>query len=177
MRNNKETQFKQIIEENGERILRICKYYHSNSDDQKDLYQEILVNIWKSLDRFRGDSKLSTWVYRVAINTTLSFTGKVDRKMKLIINKDLSNFNILFDEDEPFSKVEYETNLDLLQTELNLLSIIDKTMISLMLEGLSTKEISDVIGLTEPNVRVKLHRIKEQLKNSFTINLSQNIKQ
>jgi RNA polymerase sigma-70 factor, ECF subfamily len=170
MKENKEDQFKRIIDENGGRIMRICRYYNSNPEDQKDMYQEVLINVWKSLDRFRGDSKESTWVYRIAVNTSLNFTGKVYRNMKLIVDKDVHNLGVLFDEDEIDKKEKYESDLDTLQTQLNLLSVIDKTMISLMLEGLSTREIADIIGLTEPNVRVKIHRIKENLRSQVSNN-------
>ena len=99
MKENKEEQFKKIIDENGGRILRICRYYNSNPEDQKDLYQEILINVWKSLDRFRGDSKISTWVYRIAVNTSLNFTGKAYKHMKMVVDKDVENLNVLFDDD------------------------------------------------------------------------------
>jgi RNA polymerase sigma-70 factor (ECF subfamily) len=170
MKENKENQFKRIIDENGGRIMRICRYYNSNPEDQKDMYQEILVNVWTSLDRFRGDSKVSTWVYRIAVNTSLNFIGKAYRNMKLMVDKDVQNLNVFFDEDEVNLKKQQELDIESLQTQMNLLSVIDKVMISLMLEGLSTREIADIIGLTEPNVRVKIHRIKEQLRIQLSNN-------
>jgi RNA polymerase sigma-70 factor, ECF subfamily len=170
MKENKEDQFKRIIDENGGRIMRICRYYNSNPEDQKDMYQEILVNVWKSLDRFRGDSKVSTWVYRIAVNTSLNYMGKAYRNVKVIVDKDAQNINVLFEDDEADKKEKYESDLEALQTQLNLLSVIDKAMISLMLEGLSTREIADIIGLTEPNVRVKIHRIKENLRSQLLNN-------
>lgn len=167
MSNTKEEQFKQIIAENGDRIARICRYYNPNAEDQKDMYQEVLVNIWKSLDRFRGDSAISTWVYRIAVNTSLSFTGKTFRNMKLMVDADPQNLNVLFDDDELETKVKQEVHFERLQEQLNLLSVIDKALMSLVLEGLSMREIAEVIGLTEPNVRVKIHRIKDQLKQNL----------
>ncbi len=164
---NKEEKFNSIVTENSERIRSICRYYNSNVEEQKDMYQEVLVNIWKSLDSFRGDSALSTWVYRVAVNTSLTFTGKAFRHMKLMVNSDTKNLNSVLDEDNLKDKLEQENRLDKLQTELNQLSVIDKAMISLLLEGLSMKEIADVIGITEPNVKVKIHRIKTQLKEKL----------
>ncbi len=160
----KEEKFNQIVAENGERIKRICSYYNSNSDDQKDMFQEVLVNIWKSLDSFRGDSAISTWIYRIAVNTSLTFTGKYYSRMKLIINCNTQNLNAVFDEDSLCAKQIQEEQFDRLQTELNMLSVIDKSLISLMLEGLTMKEIGNVIGITEANVKVKIHRIKTQLK-------------
>lgn len=165
---DKEIQFKRIVDENGERIMRICSYYNANAEDRKDMYQEVLVNVWKSLDRFRGDSKISTWVYRIAVNTSLNFNGKTYRQTKLLVDKDVQNLNVLFDDEEAMSKEKLDADLESLQTQLNLLSVIDKAMITLMLEGLTTREIADIIGLTEPNVRVKIHRIKEQLRTQLT---------
>lgn len=168
MDDQKEARFKQIIEENSSRINGICRYYCSNSETQKDMYQEVLVNIWKSLDKFRGDSAISTWIYRIAVNTSLSFTGKAYRNQNLYIDKDPQYMDILFDDDELEQKINTERHLDQLETQLNMLSIIDKALITLVLEGLSMREIADVIGLTEPNVKVKIHRIKEQLKQQFS---------
>ncbi|MBN2635055.1 MAG: RNA polymerase sigma factor [Prolixibacteraceae bacterium] len=164
---NKEDRFNEIVSENSSRIRNICRYYNSNIEDQKDMYQEILVNIWNSLDRFRGDSALSTWVYRVAINTSLTYTGKTFKRMKLIVGSDTQNLNIVFDDESLNEKLLQENQLEKLQTELNQLSVIDKALISLMLEGLSMKEIADVIGITEPNVKVKIHRVKTLLKEKL----------
>lgn len=170
MKENKEEQFKKIVIDNSDRITRICRYYNPDTDDQKDMYQEILINIWNSLDRFRGESAISTWVYRIAVNTSLSFTGKTFRRMKLHVNTGQQNINLLLDEDELETKLKLESNLEQLQTQLNQLSVIDKALISLLLEGLSMREIADVIGLTEPNVKVKIHRIKEELKQNLNKN-------
>lgn len=153
--------------------MRICRYYSSCTEDQKDMYQEILVNIWKSLDSFRGDSALSTWVYRVAVNTALTFTGKAFRNMKLMINGNLQNLNSILDEEEFDQKLVQEKQLEQLQAELNQLSVIDKALISLMLEGLTMKEIADVIGITEPNVKVKIHRVKAQLKDKLKVSCNE----
>lgn len=163
----KEQKFNKIITENTDRIKRICSYYNSDADDQKDMFQEVLVNIWKSLDNFRGDSAISTWIYRIAVNTSLSFTGKNFRRMKLIVSVNTQNLNIVFDEDSLADKVMQEDRFERLQTELNMLSVIDKALISLMIEGLTMKEIGNIIGITEANVKVKIHRIKEQLKTKL----------
>jgi len=164
---NKEEKFNAIVSESSERIRRICRYYNSNPEDQKDMYQEVLVNIWKSIDSFRGDSALSTWVYRVAVNTSLTYTGKAYRHMKLMVNGDTVNLNSVLDDENLKVKLEQEEQLDKLQTELNLLTVIEKALISLMLEGLSMKEIAEIIGITEPNVKVKIHRVKAQLKEKL----------
>jgi len=160
----KEEKFNQIVAENNERIKRICRYYNSNAHDQKDMFQEVLINIWKSLDNFRGDSTINTWIYRIAINTSLSYTGKAYKNMKLMVSADTQNLSTIIDEENLKAKLIQEKYLESLQKELNILSVIDKSLISLMLEGLTMKEIADVIGITETNVKVKIHRIKTQLK-------------
>lgn len=163
----KEERFNTIVAENKERIERICRYYVPNKEDQKDICQEILVNIWKSLEGFRGDSAISTWIYRIAVNTSLNYTGKSFKQMKLMVDVDTQNLSQLLDEDETNEKLMREAYFQQLQMELNQLSVIDKTLVSLTLEGLSMKEIADVVGITEPNVKVKIHRIKQELKTKL----------
>lgn len=163
----KENKFNDIVADNGERIKRICNYYSSNQEDRKDMYQEILVNIWKSLDSFRGDASISTWIYRIAVNTSLGFTGKAFKQMQMIVDADTENISLLLD-DGIDEKLEQEARLNQLQMELNQMSVIEKSLMSLLLEGLSMREIADVIGITEPNVKVKIHRIKEQLKSKLS---------
>ena len=164
---NKEETFNNIVKENSERIQRICSYYNSNAEEQKDMYQEILVNIWKSLKHFKGNSALSTWIYRVAVNTALNYTGKAYRQMKLIVDKNMESLHIMIDDEETSRKIQEEEQYKKLQIAMNLLSVIDKALISLSLEGLSMREIADVIGITEANVKVKLHRIKSQLRSQL----------
>jgi len=167
MENTKENRFTQIVAENSSRINSICNYYSPNAEDRKDLYQEILVNIWKSLDKFRGDAAISTWIYRIAVNTSLSFAGKAYKNLKLKVDQIPQGINSLLDEEDLEQKQKTELHLEELETQLNLLSVIDKALISLVLEGLSMREIADIIGLTEPNVKVKIHRIKENLKQQL----------
>ncbi len=163
---SKEEKFKQIIAENEERIKRICRYYARCEEDSQDMCQEVLVNIWKSLDNFRGDSAISTWIYRIAVNTSLSFAGKSVKHAHFRVDADMLQLSKLVD-DTANSYQLHESQLEALETEINQLSIIDKALISLLLEGLSGKEIGNIIGLTEPNVRVKLHRIKDTLRHSL----------
>jgi RNA polymerase sigma-70 factor (ECF subfamily) len=167
MGDQKEIRFKEILEENGGRINRICQFYCRNVEDKKDMYQEVLVNIWKSLDKFRGDSAISTWIYRIAVNTSISFSGMASRDKQLCIDKVPQSINFLLDENELDQKFQLEEQLEQLEICLNQLSIIDKILISLLFEGLTMREIADVVGLTEPNVKVKIHRIKEQLKQQL----------
>ncbi|MGE0076888.1 MAG: RNA polymerase sigma factor [Bacteroidales bacterium] len=162
----KDEQFKQIVEQNKTRILRICRFYAPSEEDCKDMYQEVLINVWKSLDKFKGNSEIGTWIYRITVNTSLTFAGKQYKRMKLNVDIETSNLKGLLDDDKDEAMIK-ESRLHDLQIHLNQLTVIDKALMGLVLEGLSTKEISDVIGITEPNVRVKIHRIKEDLKESM----------
>ncbi len=163
---NKEEHFKQVVEQNKGRILRICKSYAPSEEDCKDMYQEVLINIWKSLETFKGNSEIGTWIYRIAVNTSLTFAGKQYKRMKLNVDVETSNLKSLLDEERDEALIK-ENRFQELQVYLNQLSVIDKALMGLVLEGLSTKEIADVIGITEPNVRVKIHRIKEHLRISM----------
>ena len=164
----KEERFNRIVAENSEKIRRICRYYSSNRENQKEMFQEVLINIWKSLDRFRGQSAISTWIYRIAVNSALTHIGKISKRLNTSLYVDLQKIHLFSDEDHSQEFLRKEAQIEKLQSELNLLSIIDKTLISLTLEGISTKEIAEVIGITEPNVRVKIHRIKTDLKNKLS---------
>jgi RNA polymerase sigma-70 factor (ECF subfamily) len=162
----KEERFNLLVKENHQKIHRICKYYAPVSDDQKDIYQEILINIWKSLESFRGDSLESTWIYRIALNTAMGFAGKEFRRMRIVLDGGDKNITNLMSDDDSEVKLK-EDQLNKLQDNLNQLSVIDKAIMSLVLEDLTSKEIAEIIGITEPNVRVKIHRIKETLREQM----------
>jgi len=159
----KEEKFKQIVADNKARITRISRYYAPSAEDWQDIFREILINIWKSLESFRGESSVDTWVYRIAVNTSLSFAGQHYRRMKL--NVDINDPDIVSrlvdDSDEDISREKVSQDL---QIQLNQLGVIDKAIMGLVLDDLSSREISEIIGITEPNVRVKIHRIKESLR-------------
>jgi RNA polymerase sigma-70 factor (ECF subfamily) len=166
---NKDDEFKKIVYDNTDRIRRICGYYTNNTEDQKDMFQEILINVWNSLESFRGASSVNTWVYRIAVNTALGFVGKAFKQMKLIVRTDTQNLSALLADESHHETLEREFKFAQLQVELNQLSVIDKALISLVLEGLTSREIADVIGITESNVKVKIHRIKDHLKTKLSI--------
>lgn len=164
--NSKEVKFRKIIEDNEQRIASICRYYSSNDEDHKDMYQEVLINIWKSLDSFRGDAQLSTWIYRVAVNTAMGFANKEIKRQKVFLdNKEYALTNLV-ELDENAAK-DKEKLFQQLENQINQLSVIDKIIITLVMESVSHKEIASVIGITEPNVRVKIHRIKNDLKETL----------
>jgi len=161
--NSKDSQYKQIIEENQSRIRSVCRYYAGVSDDSEDLYQEILINVWRGLEKFRGDAQLSTWVYRIAVNTALSFVNKKNKYLNFNTYLDDGKAANLVGEDGE-TKLVHEKQLEVMADLINELSVVDKIIMSLVLEELNTKEIAEIVGITESNVRVKIHRIKEELR-------------
>jgi len=163
---NKESYFKQIVSENEQRISGICRYYSSNEEDCQDMYQEVLINIWKSMDSFRGEAQISTWIYRVAVNTALGFANKEIRRQKVFLGQNDNHLKNLVDIDDNWKK---ESLLQVLENQINQLSVIDKIIMTLVMEGVNHKEIASVIGITEPNVRVKIHRIKTELKDALQL--------
>ena len=166
-REKKEEQFNQIVAENRERISRTCSYYSANRQDRQEMFQEVLIHIWKGLDYFRGESAVGTWIYRIAVNTAISYVGKANKYLKTNVYVDPQRLCSVFDDDTPEERHQREVQFERLHNELKALSVIDNTILSLVMEGLSTKEIADVIGITEPNVRVKIHRIKTEIKRKI----------
>jgi len=161
---SKEEKFRKIIAENKDRLKRICRYYAPSAEDQKDIYQEILINVWRSLESFRGEASIGTWIYRIAVNTSLDFAGKSYKQMKLNIDIETPNIKNLLIEEENDPAIK-ERQIENLKLHLNHLGIIDKAIMGLVLDDLSTREIAEIIGITESNIRVKIHRIKETLKD------------
>ncbi|MCF7568416.1 sigma-70 family RNA polymerase sigma factor [Sabulilitoribacter arenilitoris] len=157
-----ENLFLNVIEQNQQKLFRICSVYSKNSEDAKDLLQEVLINIWKSLPSFKSKSSIETWVYRITLNTCLRFRSNDIKKQKRFISTDdLSDFGIQMETENEDQKEK----LVQLRNCLNILNKGDKAIISLYLEKLPYKEISNITGLTENNVAVKIKRIKKKLLN------------
>ena len=129
-----------------------------NRDDQQDLFQEIVCQLWKSYDSFRNESQFSTWMYRVAINTAIVFLKKEKRKVD---KYEIASENIK--EETNDSEIK-ESQIEHFYKAVQKLEKIDKAIIFYQLEGFSHKEIGDNLGISEGNARVKLNRAKEKLK-------------
>jgi RNA polymerase sigma-70 factor (ECF subfamily) len=130
--------------------------YRDRKEDQEDLFQEIVYQLWKSFPSFKGDSKVSTWIYRVALNTAMA----IYRKQRVPI----SYHEELGEHIHPHSEAGISENEERLFLALRTLSDPDKAVISLFLEDFSYREMADIIGITESNVAVRLNRIKVKLK-------------
>lgn len=163
---NREQLFRNLYSENGRRIYRICCHYFSNSHDREDAYQEILIRIWENLSGFRGESKLSTWVYRVAVNTCLSYIRSNKRHQRMVAPELCHEWNLISQDDEK-PKDQEEGMARFLIEYLDRLTHADRILMMLYVERLSTHEISEVIGMTESNVRVRVHRIRERIKKEW----------
>jgi RNA polymerase sigma-70 factor (ECF subfamily) len=164
---HREELFKTFVETNKGRIRSVCRSFATDPDDQQDLFQEILINIWKGLESFRGDAQPGTWIYRIAVNTALSFSKKEIKRMQVSVNINEKNFSLLADEIPEDKSSSKEELLASMENQVNQLSIIDKILVTLMLEDLSMREIAEIVGITEPNVRVKIHRIKNELREKM----------
>lgn len=161
----KEETFREIVTEHQERVWNICRHYARSIDDTKDLQQEVMINVWRNLGSFRGEAMLSTWIYRIAVNTCLSYILKENRRSAFSLSMDQHGIADLMQDDGMMEKIDTELKLNLLHDAINRLTVIDKLLISLSIEKISCREMAEIIGITEPNVRTKLHRIREELRN------------
>lgn len=159
----KEAVFETIVNDFRQRIYRICCYYARNDEDRKDLLQEVLISIWKSLATFRGEAALGTWVYRVTLNTAISYTQKELRRQQRYLMDGPDQADLLITGTDDEQQAELEEMLEELYSELNQLPVIDRTIMTLYLERLPSREIARIVGITEPNVRTKIHRICSKL--------------
>ena len=136
--------------------------YCNTKEERKDLFQEITLQLWKVFDTFEGKSKISTWIYRIALNTAISFLRKESRQPKF------SNENAgldIYNENEDYENFEKNEQVKLLYKAINQLSTIEKTIMFLYLEDYKVNDIAEIAGITANNVSVKMIRIKEKLKN------------
>ena len=141
-------------------IHKVTRIYCDNVDDRKDLFQEILIQLWKSYDTFKEQSKFSTWMYRVAINTAITaFKRGAKKKIKTQLVKEMPA--VIDDEYDS----ELESNLSLLYNAIGQLTGIEKSIILLYLEDKSYEEIAEITGITQNYVRVKMNRIKKKLES------------
>lgn len=147
------------LEENQNIVHKICRLYTNDSDAHNDLFQEITIQLWKAFPKFRGDSKFSTWMYRVALNTAITLYRKSKRSIK---TQDFENVSFKITAEKYDDTIEEQ--LKLMYSAVKDLNDIDKALVFLYLEDKSYREISETLGITEVNARVKMNRIKEKLR-------------
>jgi len=154
----KEQEFLSRIEQHKGILYKVSKMYMDNRDDQDDLFQEMVCQLWKAYDSFKGESQFSTWMYRVAINTAIVFLKKEKRKVD---KYELVSENIKEEDCDAHIK---ESQIEHFYKAVQKLDKIDKAIIFYQLEGFSHREIGENLGISEGNARVKLNRAKEKLK-------------
>lgn len=161
---DKSDEFLSLIRLNKGIIYKVSNSYCQNSEDRKDLVQEIIIQLWKSFDDYDDNFKYSTWMYRISLNVAISFYRKENSRKK--IANPLTDGIIHFTETDGFE--DKETDLGILQQMISQLNDLDKALILLYLEEKSHKEISQIMGISETNVATKISRIKNILKQKFT---------
>lgn len=151
--------FLELLEENRKLIYKVSCLYCESSIDKKDLFQEIVVNLWKAYPEFKGNSKISTWVYRISLNTAITWLRDYTKYKNRIEYTDLIP-NLIEDS-------ELENLHEKLYAAISHLGKIDKAIILLQLDGYTYDDISEIVGLTKTNVATKINRIKDKLRTHF----------
>ncbi|WP_339842260.1 sigma-70 family RNA polymerase sigma factor [uncultured Maribacter sp.] len=161
---SKETVFTDLIRKHQALLYKVTSVYTDNKQDQEDLFQEVVYQLWKYFDSFREESKITTWMYRVAMNTAIT---QLKRKKKR--PEALNIVDVLIKQTDSKDEV-FEERLRLLYQHLQHLNTLDKGLIFLLLEGKSYNEIAQITGLQPSNVGTRISRIKKKLKTNMTKN-------
>lgn len=151
----KEKEFEQIVKQHKSTIYTVCYMFSKDEDEVSDLFQESLLNLWKGFEAFRGDAAVSTWIWKVALNTCISFERKKKRSGTKVPLEMAGNLFTDNDDDSQQIRMLYQ--------RINRLNLVDRAIVLLWLENLSYDEIAAIIGISVKNVSVKLVRIKQQL--------------
>lgn len=151
---NKEKRFEYIVTETKSMIYTVCYMFSKDQQEVEDLFQQSLINMWNGFDGFQEKSSVKTWVYRVSLNTCISW----DRKKKVKTEPLDMNMNLFTDQDEDTKQI------NMLYKRINQLGPFDRAIVLLWLENMSYQEIGDIVGISAKNVSVRLVRIREELK-------------
>ncbi|MGI6719114.1 MAG: RNA polymerase sigma factor [Bacteroidales bacterium] len=154
----KEESFEFIINNYKSMILNVCRIYSNGErEEMRDLFQEVLLNIWKGLSTFEGKSSVKTWIYRVALNTAISHLRKKKKQIPIVEIKE--GFDQLIDKNKP------DEQLEILYKAIEKLNEVDKSLIFLYLENKSHKEIAEILGISISNVGTRIQRVKIKLEH------------
>jgi len=159
-----EKQFVTQLEANQNIVHKICRLYTHDRESHNDLFQEITIQLFKAYPKFRGDAKFSTWMYRVALNTAITLYRK---KKRSIPTTDYDNVMFKIASTEYDNTVEEQ--LKLMYAAIRQLNDIDKALVFLYLEDKPYSEISETLGISEVNARVKMNRVKSKLKDLLNV--------
>ncbi|MBQ2044036.1 MAG: sigma-70 family RNA polymerase sigma factor [Bacteroidaceae bacterium] len=153
---NIELQFTRMVKEYRKTIYTVCYFFSKDTEEVNDLYQEILINLWKGFPNYRGESSLKTWIWRVSLNTCSNQERKKKSRIQTVpLSIDIDLYN---DEDAGSRQIQ------MLYDRINRLDVFDRAIILLWLENMTYQDIADVVGISVSNVTTRLFRIKEQLK-------------
>ena len=153
-----EREFEQMVRTHRSTIYTVCYMFSNDQDEVADLFQEILINLWKSMPSFEGRSDIRSWNYRVSLNVCISLDRKKRRHKTVPLTMDIN----------PYEETETNRNsrqMDMIRQRIAKLGQFDRAIILLWLENISYDEIAAIMGITVKNVSVRLYRIKEELKN------------
>ena len=154
---NIELQFTRMVKEYRKTIYTVCYFFSKDTEEVNDLYQEILINLWKGFPNYRGESSLKAWIWRVGLNTC----SNQERKKKSRIQTGPLSMDIgLYNDEDAGSR-----QIQMLYDRINRLDVFDRAIILLWLENMTYQDIADVVGISVSNVTTRLFRIKEQLKS------------
>ena len=154
---NIEFEFTKMIKEHRKTIYTVCYFYSKDSDEVNDLFQEILINLWKGFSKFRGESSYSTWIWRVSLNTCNNQERRKKRSVETVpLSIDIDLYN---DDDEKSRQIQ------MLYDRISRLEPFDRAIILLWLENMTYEDIAGIMGISLANVTTRLFRIKEQLKS------------
>lgn len=157
-----ESEFERTIEENVGVLHKLCRVYTYNPDEYEELFQEMLVQIWRSTENFRGEAKISTFVYRICINTALSFRSKLAQNRKRFETLDGKIFI------QPAPDIREDERLQKLYAAIHELKPIDRAVVSLYLDDKSYEETAQILGISKTNVATRLSRLKKQLTEKLS---------
>ncbi|MGN0003908.1 MAG: RNA polymerase sigma factor [Sphingobacterium composti] len=160
MNKNNEIEFAKLLEQHQNILHKICKLYTYDIDSRKDLFQEMVIQIWKAYPNFKGEAKFTTWAYRIGLNTAISLYRSSKRRITTV-NWDISLENIKYED----YNSEEEQQLQHIYKAIKQLSDIEKALIYMYLEDKDYAEIAETLGISEVNARVKMNRIKTKIKN------------
>ena len=157
--NEQEKQFLTLLEKHKGILHKVGRMYMDTTEDREDLHQEIIIQLWKSYGSFKGDSAFSSWMYRVAVNTAITYFKKEKRRI------DTFSYDIVREPEQENYDPQKDKQLDLFYKAVQYLSPVEKAIILYFMEGLSHREAGLQLGISEVNARVKLNRTKEKLQN------------
>lgn len=153
--NATEKEFEKIVSDNKSTVYTVCYMFADDADEADDLFQEVLVNLWKGLPQFNGQCSLSSWIWRVSLNTCIS----CDRKKKRRHTERLTMERNLYEDDDATAR-----QAQMLRKRISRLKPFDRAIVLLWLENISYEEIGQIVGISAKNVSVRLVRIREELK-------------